>query len=239
MLAIETSSSRCCVALLSGGVTRVDDRQADRSHKELLLHMVSELCASAKIRPAQLDALGCGAGPGSFTGVRIGTAATQALALAAGAPVVMVNSLDVLALVAQRDTDPERQQSGQTSGFICARRSRASAYYVARYPGSGVAETLAARRGPMSLVQSLSEFQVWLAQQQPTDSPIPVVGELPDWLADSHAADQQTAATLVPVAVDAHAVLALTLAGLAADAAVAPAAALPVYLPEDSPWRPQ
>lgn len=199
--------------------------------------MISALCTAAGIRPIELDAFGCGAGPGSFTGVRIGTAAVQALARAAQVPVVMVNSLDVLAYrTAELAAIDTVLAQACAAGCVCARRSRANAYYLAWYPDLRVADAVGRQRGPMSLCENVDAFVAWCIELGIDAERVPWVGEHPEWLGPRgcDASLEHSA-----VAVSGAAVLALTLAGLNAGAEVSPAAALPVYLPEDSPWRAQ
>ena len=66
-------------------------------HAESLAPAVSYVCHSAGVTPAQVGALVVGLGPGLFTGLRVGVATAQAMALALGVPAVGVSSLDVVA----------------------------------------------------------------------------------------------------------------------------------------------
>ena len=111
ILAIETSSTACSVALQDEQGIRVDHRIAPRAHAQLLLPMIDALLAAASMRADTLDALAWGAGPGSFTGLRISAAVIQAMAWTNDLPVIGCSSLEVLArsgLAAARlaGTDP-------------------------------------------------------------------------------------------------------------------------------------
>lgn len=97
LLAIETATDACSVALAIGNETRQRHEVAPRRHTELLLPMVRELCAEAGVSMAGLDAIALGVGPGAFTGVRVATAVAQGLAFAQDLPVVPVSTLAALA----------------------------------------------------------------------------------------------------------------------------------------------
>lgn len=62
-----------------------------------LLVLIDELCKRAGIAPKQIGAVAVGAGPGSFTGLRIGMATAKGIAFAAGCPLWLVSSLAAMA----------------------------------------------------------------------------------------------------------------------------------------------
>jgi len=100
LLAIETATEACSVALLHGGVLIDRSELAPRRHAELILPMAEELLAEAGIVRKQLDTIAVGQGPGAFTGVRLAISVAQGLALALDIPVVPVSSLAALAMQA-------------------------------------------------------------------------------------------------------------------------------------------
>jgi len=97
LLAIETSTDACSVALASGTDVRVDHRIAPREHARLVLPMIDTLLAEAGLARADLDGVAFGRGPGSFTGVRIAAAVTQGIALGLDIGVVGVSTLATMA----------------------------------------------------------------------------------------------------------------------------------------------
>ena len=100
ILAIETSTEACSVALWIDGQVRERFEIAPRRHTELVLPWAGELLAEAGIARSQLDAIAVGRGPGAFTGVRLAVALVQGMALALDRPVLPVSTLAALALQA-------------------------------------------------------------------------------------------------------------------------------------------
>ncbi|HEX5305744.1 MAG TPA: tRNA (adenosine(37)-N6)-threonylcarbamoyltransferase complex dimerization subunit type 1 TsaB [Dyella sp.] len=103
LLALETSTESCSVALVHGDSLIVRSELAPRRHAELVLPMAEALLAEAGLGRHALDAIAVGRGPGAFTGVRLGIALAQGMALALDRPVVPVSSLAALALEAPED----------------------------------------------------------------------------------------------------------------------------------------
>ena len=132
ILAIETSTSACSVALQV--VNRIFTRSSDkpRSHSKLLMTMVQEVLVEANLQPNQLDAIGITVGPGSFTGLRIGFATVQGLAYANDIPVVPLSTLKVMvATYLRRHCISADLTAG--SEIIALLDARMSEYNMGRY----------------------------------------------------------------------------------------------------------
>jgi tRNA threonylcarbamoyladenosine biosynthesis protein TsaB len=106
LLAFETSTEACSVALWRDGDLVERFEIAPRRHAELALPWAEALLADAGVARTQLDAIAVGRGPGAFTGVRLGVAIAQGIALALELPVLPVSTL--LALAARAPAASER-----------------------------------------------------------------------------------------------------------------------------------
>ena len=108
ILAIDTATEACSVALLVNGRCQEIFEVIPRQHTERVLPMVDELLKKANLSLSQLDALAFNCGPGSFTGVRVATSVTQGLAFSHDLPVIPVSSLAALAQLAFRIENKEK-----------------------------------------------------------------------------------------------------------------------------------
>lgn len=100
LLAFETSTEACSVALYVDGAVLERFEVAPRRHTELALPWAQALLAEAGVARSQLDAIAVGRGPGAFTGVRLAIALAQGVALGLDLPVLPMSTLAVLAMQA-------------------------------------------------------------------------------------------------------------------------------------------
>ena len=114
------------MALVSESEVLELTRIAPRQHNALVLEMVDAAMATVGLGVKGLEAVAFSAGPGSFTGVRIGAAIAQGIALGGGLPVIRVPTSEVAA-------EQVRRRSAGAGGVVVARLARAGWLYAARY----------------------------------------------------------------------------------------------------------
>ena len=125
LLALDTSTEACSVALQYDGKKLTLDEVCPQQHSKRILPMVQQLLAESGLGLNQLDGIVFGRGPGSFTGVRIGVGVTQGLAFGADLPVFGVSTLQAMAQAAAR--------LHQASQVIAAIDARMAEVYLALY----------------------------------------------------------------------------------------------------------
>ena len=125
ILALDTSTPACSVALNLNGVVLEDFRMAPRLHNDLILPMVDQILDQAGIALSDLDAIAFGRGPGSFTGLRISAGVVQGLAFGADLPVIPISTLAALSLEGF-------QKTGQNN-WLAALDARMGEIYMGGY----------------------------------------------------------------------------------------------------------
>jgi len=108
ILAVSTATEACSAALLLEGSVAEQFEVAPQGHADRILPMLEALLSDADLPLTALDGIAFDRGPGSFTGVRIGTAVVQGLAFAADLPVAPVSSLAAIARGAWRSGGQRR-----------------------------------------------------------------------------------------------------------------------------------
>lgn len=97
ILALETSSQHCSVALQAGKQLYSREDNSALSHSRSLLSLIDQVLKDADLAMSELNAIAVSRGPGSFTGLRIGIAVAQGLAFGQQLPIVPVSSLALVA----------------------------------------------------------------------------------------------------------------------------------------------
>jgi tRNA threonylcarbamoyladenosine biosynthesis protein TsaB len=132
VLALETSSERLSVALVTGDVVFARDVDAGQQHSALALGVIRDVFAEAQLTPGEIDLVAFGQGPGSFVGVRIACGLAQGLALGAGKLVVPVPT--TLALAEQvAELDRANPTGERCATVLVAIDARLGEIYFAAY----------------------------------------------------------------------------------------------------------
>ncbi len=124
LLAIDTSTEYCSLALERGGAVFTRHVRAGNTHSEIALRLLDELLAEAGIAFGTVEGIAYGEGPGSFTGLRIGSGIVQGLALSRGLPVAGVSTLEALAEAAH-------MADGSTRVIACLDARMGEVYHAA------------------------------------------------------------------------------------------------------------
>ena len=216
ILALDTATEACSVALGLDG--RVLERyvQMERGHGERLLPMIDELLAEAGVTLQSLQAIAFGRGPGGFTGVRLAASVAQGLAFGAGLGVIPVSDL---AAVAQRAASlhPGARR------VLAVNDARMREVYWAEFSVDGLVHARGAEHvsaaGEVALPVGIEE-ETWVAAGRG-------LAVYPDLAVRCRVHGGYVEADLLPRATE---VLALGQAAAARGELLPPEAALPVYV---------
>jgi tRNA threonylcarbamoyladenosine biosynthesis protein TsaB len=218
LLAIDTSTEQCSVAILSKDTSWSRVVPTARNHADMILPMVNELLQESGLAFSDLDGLAFGRGPGSFTGVRIAVGVVQGLAFATHLRVAGISNL---AAVAQQATDARHLSAG--SQILVCMDARMQEVYWAVY-GVSVA----------GLVVLLGEERVSPPAEVTAVAATLSCGAGTGWNAypelREHFHELSVDAGMLPRAID---IAKLGLAVLQAGLGVAAAEAQPVYLRDE------
>ncbi|WP_020683067.1 tRNA (adenosine(37)-N6)-threonylcarbamoyltransferase complex dimerization subunit type 1 TsaB [Marinobacterium rhizophilum] len=219
ILALDTSTDACSVALWQDGEVMEDFRVVPRKHIQLLLPMAEALLREAGLSVGDLDAVAFGRGPGSFTGIRIATGIAQGLAFAADVPVLPISTLAAMALEQGRALGHDR--------VIAALDARMNEIYWCAYRlENGLPEALLDEQVCAAGDVRLLEEARWLG-----------VGPGFNYRADMSAAVQAAiTAPVLEVYPRASAMLPIAASDLARGRGLAPEDGLPVYIREGG-WK--
>lgn len=207
-------------------------KELERSHNVHILPMLSELYEEANIERLSTELVAFGAGPGSFTGVRIAASVAQGIAMANSCKVVPVRGSQVLIQSAAADPaiNPHLRNS-QITQCIVFIPSRADAYYVSLYEKDGE------QIRPLIEDELLIEPTDWMRNlvaeyARNTAKLLRIIGTLPTWVPCE--LNEWLVGNPIP---DARVMISLArrqyLQGAGYDAEYA----IPFYVKGDSPWR--
>jgi len=97
ILSLETSTNVCSVALHADGMLKfIAEVHEDQAHAAKLAVLIDQLFSTSGIGPNQLSGVAVSAGPGSYTGLRIGTSTAKGLCYALNVPLIAVGTLELL-----------------------------------------------------------------------------------------------------------------------------------------------
>ena len=129
LLAFETATEACSVAVYIDGQIIERHEIAPRKHAEYALPWAEELLAEAGIKRSQLDAIAISRGPGAFTGVRLAIAIAQGIALGLDRPMLAVSTLQVIAAASPGE--------GKKQRILAAIDARMGEVYVGAFERNG------------------------------------------------------------------------------------------------------
>ncbi|MFQ5529429.1 MAG: tRNA (adenosine(37)-N6)-threonylcarbamoyltransferase complex dimerization subunit type 1 TsaB, partial [Gemmatimonadota bacterium] len=162
-LALDTSTQEGSVALGHAGVVLGERTLSVRAtHSETVLPAIDRLLGDADRAASDLDALVVGAGPGSFTGVRIAAALARGMCFATGAALFAYSSLAAIAadVVAPSDAPAPVRDDDSVCALLDARRGQV---YAAGYrPGSNFEELFPPVAGPLDELLAGLDAETWI-----------------------------------------------------------------------------
>lgn len=220
ILALDTSTDACSVALCIDGETREDFRIIPRQHTKQLLPMIQAMLDEASLKVSDLDSIAFGRGPGSFAGIRIATGVAQGLAFAAELKLLPISTLASMAYA--------RYLSHGDQHIIAALDARMDEIYWAAFVvENGRLVLQGSERVDAPANVQLPEGNSWVG-----------IGSGWNYLELMSAATQQEL-TVVDQEVYPHAAAIAQLGAIdfAGGLAVDPELALPVYLRDDVAWK--
>ncbi|MBR3704356.1 MAG: tRNA (adenosine(37)-N6)-threonylcarbamoyltransferase complex dimerization subunit type 1 TsaB [Oscillospiraceae bacterium] len=161
ILALESSAKAASCAVLSDGVPLAQAWQATGlTHSRTLLPMVQDMLRNSELTLSDMDAIAIAAGPGSFTGLRIGLATVKGLSWAADKPCIAVSTLEGMA-------HPLRHLE---SIIVCAMDARRAQIYNAVFLAEGGKLTRLREDRAISLEDAAADIREF-------DGPITIVGD--------------------------------------------------------------
>jgi tRNA threonylcarbamoyladenosine biosynthesis protein TsaB len=223
ILAIETATDICSIAVSIDGQIRECYEVAPRQHNQLLFSMLEELLPGGTLKKQGIEFIAYGSGPGSFTGLRIAASAVQGLAYSCGLPVVAVPTLAVLAQNALRCGEVSANDN-----VLCILDARINEVYSAVYQYED--ELALLREGPWACAPAN------LVLDKP--GPLTAVGDGHHFLEQFPEALRVTVvATLIDIVPMARDIIPLALAKFQNGEIQSPGQVQPVYVRDEISWK--
>jgi tRNA threonylcarbamoyladenosine biosynthesis protein TsaB len=229
-LCIETSSAYCSLALALEDQVFFRHEELKRRHNEEVLPLLDALYQEAGVVPRDTGLIGFGAGPGSFTGVRIAASIAQGVAMASDCSVVPMAGSEILLRSALAQPKQRRKNGASlvlpSKSWLTVVSSRADAYYLALYTVSEENENL------ITVVHEdrlYTECPQWLQIGQQSLS---LVGPRPPWLSEALVFEQT-----LDLAPNAQAMIQTVRRAGSLGQSQPAQQALPIYVEGDSPWK--
>jgi tRNA threonylcarbamoyladenosine biosynthesis protein TsaB len=233
ILALDTSTDACSVALHVAGDIREDFRVIPRQHTKQLLPMIQAMLDDAGLKVKDLDAIAFGRGPGSFAGIRIATGVAQGLAFSAELNLLPISTLAAIALAHHLKTGDQQ--------VIAALDARMDEVYWAAYRfESGLPVLIGEERVDAPANVCLPDASEWAGVGSGWRYLSGMSDQVKQLLTtlegDSQDADAKsdTENTTYPTAAN---IARLAIQDFQAGKSVSPELALPVYLRDNVAWK--
>ena len=227
LLALDTASGLCSVALWVDDQVAVREVATARDHARLVLPMVQSLLAEAGLALTGLNAIAFGRGPGSFTGLRVAAGLTQGLAFGADLPVLPVSDLRALAQQAVTALAPAAPGLPVLACLDARMQEVYWGLFAVPVAGAVVADAPEQVCGPAQLAGRLGDAALGSRQWFGAGLGLPV------WQAAADTPPLDPVRLLTQAEPRAREIALLGAADLAAGLAQPPEAAVPVYLRDD------
>jgi len=165
ILSLETATSVCSAALHDNGkLLAASEHHVPQSTASMLAVLIDEIFKKTSIKSSQLNAVAVSAGPGSYTGLRIGVATAKGFCYALNIPLIAINTLELMAYqVAANTPSPlERGRGEAGAALLCPMLDarRMEVYTLLAGPDLKVIESTEAK-----VIDELS-YQSWLEKNK-------------------------------------------------------------------------
>lgn len=231
LLAIDTAADICSVAISRKNKVLQHKSSSARKHAAEVLPMVQALLDETGLTLTQLDAIVMVSGPGSFTGLRIGTAVAQGLSFGAEVPIIRISSLAMLTRAAFLACG---ENMGTDSVIFPCMHAREDEFYFACYQDDGVRQP---RAVATDQIRGADSILTYLSGHHHEPAPRYCAGN--GWQQSSLLPAGEGSEIMILTGIQADAATLCELGKLAFDAGQIDSIeeALPVYLKEDMAYR--